>query len=777
MAHPLSPHATSSAALALAATLFLPALAAAAASDAVLHYTIPAGPLDTTLLAVSRQSGQLIVFSPELLAGRRSEAQEGSFSLDQLLARLLQGHGLAYARDERGAIRIHRAPPLQAGAAARPAPDLPVVQVRADRLADAGLAARETPTTRTGIALQETPQSINVIGQDVLRAQNAQTLGDALRNVSGVQVTPGSLGAASLNVRGFTSGVLSDGMATPMGSTPLAMPAIALEAVEVLKGPSAILAGASSPGGLANAVQKIPQAQKAHEVRLGYGSGNERQLALDSTGALEPGGRLSYRLLLDSQRSSRSPGGYDGKKEFYVSPSLRWKDGATDLVVRYSRNVRTSPFSPYTLVYQGRPWRGSLPQPLGNREDRLSLRQSDFYYQLEQQLNANWQFVSKGSYNDVRFEQFGWYSGAELEDDSIAWLNTFAQGGDTRQQRYENYVRGNHAWGEVRLNTVAGAVVSRTRADSDRQAIFNDWVQASILEPLPPLPSARSAYQRSFSESTPVGAFWQQNLRYGKWGLSAGLRFDTSWEGLFRRASATEAQKRRVWSPSVGLLYAATPWLSVYGNHLKGYQPPSFVDRDGHLLPPQISQQAEAGLKFLLLDQRLSLTTSVYRIKFSNDAVFSEAQSAYVATPGYVNRGFEIDVQGRVTRRLELIAHYNNGRSGFSEDDLFHTALPRHQASLWARYHLPSPAPAGLSASLGLTYASTGYLDRDQRYRIPAQVQTDAGLAYQRGPYDFNLTVRNLFDKDLYVSSMDGDTTFVPLQQPRKFLLTASYSF
>lgn len=761
--------------VALTSTAALAVPGALIAAETIRHYSIPAGRLDTALLMASHQSGETIVFSPDEPSGDHTAALEGDYTLDQLLARLLEGRGLEYVRDSDGAIQVRRAPVI-----ARRSGDevtLPQIDVREHRPEDHDLVARATPTTRTDAPLQLTPQSINVINHEIMRAQNANTLADALRNVSGVAVQPGSLGASSVNLRGYKASVLADGFSTSASSTPLEIPAIALESVEVLKGPSAILAGSGSPGGTVNAVHRLPQADGYHELRLGYGSFNERQLALDSTGALAANDRLSYRVIVDHKRSSRNAAGYEGKKELYFSPSLRWQDGDNDLVLRYTRILRTSPFSPYTVIYRDSPWTGPLPRPLGNREDRLEVQQSDFYYHYERRLGEHWRFVSKGSYTDARSDQFGWYSGTALGEDMIVWLNHFAQGSDNRLQRLENYFRGSHQWGDLTLDTVLGLSASRSRADTQTMSTYGDWVQVSILEPMPVLPSARSAYRTSFSESIPVGAFWQQNLGYGKWFLSAGLRFDSSWNGVFRRSDATQAQKRQVWSPSIGLLYEATPWLSLYGNHLKGYQPPSQRDKNGNLLPEQISQQSEAGLKLLLLDQSLSLTTAVYRIKFSNDAVYDWGQLGYVTTPGYVTHGFEIDVQGRLTPRLDLVGHYNYGDNAFASNDSLHAPLPKHHVSLWGRYRLAGAYLDGLSASLGFAYAGTGHLDSAKRYHLPAQLQTDLGIAWSRGVYDLNLTIKNLFDEDLFTSSLDGYTYFVPLQQPRTVLFTGGYRF
>ncbi|WP_256657823.1 TonB-dependent receptor plug domain-containing protein [Pseudomonas sp. 2FG] len=59
-----------------------------------------------------------------------------------------------------------------------------------------------------------------------------------------------------------------------------------LERIEVLKGPSSMLYGQSSVGGIVNLVSKRPQAERQGQVQAQYGSFDRAQLAADV--AMEP---------------------------------------------------------------------------------------------------------------------------------------------------------------------------------------------------------------------------------------------------------------------------------------------------------------------------------------------------------------------------------------------------------------------------------------------------------------------------------------------------------
>ncbi|MBL8268176.1 TonB-dependent siderophore receptor, partial [Steroidobacter sp.] len=149
-----------------------------------------------------------------------------------------------------------------------------------------------TTGTKSTTPLNETPQAITVITADWMEMQNIQNVEDALRYAAGVKTSP--YGNDPRNdtffIRGFnqtTSGLYRDGLATPNGqygnwrSEPYA-----LERVEVLRGPSSMLYGANSPGGLVNQMTKRPTSKPVANVQLEYGSFDSMQAGVDVGGAV-----------------------------------------------------------------------------------------------------------------------------------------------------------------------------------------------------------------------------------------------------------------------------------------------------------------------------------------------------------------------------------------------------------------------------------------------------------------------------------------------------------
>ncbi|BES84044.1 TonB-dependent siderophore receptor [Pectobacterium araliae] len=754
----------------------IPITTYAASENDTIAFSIPSGDLQKGLLAIAEQSKQTISFNPALVVNYQSAALTGNYSTRQAILRLLQSTPLLLTTTNNGTLTIITSQSDNADVANANSKTLPSITVSAT--GDDGFLSSSTTTTRSGAPLRTTPQTINVVNSNVMEKQSARNVTDALRNISSVTVLPGSLGSSTVQIRGYQSNVLIDGL-NVSGSSPLNLPAIALDSVEVIKGPSAMLNGAGSNGGIVNLVRKKPQAKPAHEIKLGYGSYNERRLEIDSTGALTDDGRLSYRLIAAGAQSDDSAAHYDGKKESYFSPTLGWKDDTTDFQLGFTRNIQTTPFMPYTLMYRGKPWTGDLPKPLGNKNDQFKLRQSVYYYNLEQTLSDQWTWVSKASYENSESWQYGWYNAYPLNDDMTTYLNSFAQGGHYRSLNTENYLRAEYHWDDVKSTTVLGVSATRQNNTSFPTYWSNNWTLISIREPLPNLPFAKNAHTKAWSEQRPLGGFVSQNIDYDRWHLATGLRYDSSWHGVFNHGEANANEREEVWSPSVGLLYEITPWVAIYGSHQKGYQPSNYFDKNGALLPAPITSQNEFGLKFDLLDSRLSVTTSAYRIQYKNSVYFDNNEGGYAISPNKGSlRGIELDIQGNVLPGLNVIGNYNLLKSNVGAGATKRLGNPQQRASLWLDYDFQSPLLEGFSTGLGMIYSSAIYsVNAGKNYTVPSQLETDVRVGYSYRNYSLDLTVKNIFDEDLYVGTPSGQPQFVPLLQPRSFLLTASYKF
>ncbi|MCW2484254.1 TonB-dependent siderophore receptor, partial [Candidatus Symbiopectobacterium sp. NZEC135] len=134
-----------------------------------------------------------------------------------------------------------------------------------------------------------------------------------------------------------------------------------IERIEFLKGASSTLYGGVTPGGLINAISKVPTSEPQHAVEMLYGSHNRMQLGVDSAGPLNDDRSLLYRVVALGRKSDTQV--VNTKEErVYVAPSLTWIPD-TDTSFTLNMSYQHDPEGGYYGVL---PTVGSLwPSPAG----------------------------------------------------------------------------------------------------------------------------------------------------------------------------------------------------------------------------------------------------------------------------------------------------------------------------------------------------------------------------------------------------------------------------
>jgi catecholate siderophore receptor len=134
---------------------------------------------------------------------------------------------------------------------------LPTIDVTGDQ--GGGYQATQQSISRLPVPLLDTPQTVNVVPQQVIQEQRANTMEDALRNVTGITFSAGEGGQQgdSPFIRGFTArgDIFRDGIRDPGWYT---RDLFSIDRVEVYKGPSGFAFGRGSTGGAINNVTKLP---------------------------------------------------------------------------------------------------------------------------------------------------------------------------------------------------------------------------------------------------------------------------------------------------------------------------------------------------------------------------------------------------------------------------------------------------------------------------------------------------------------------------------------
>ncbi len=144
----------------------------------------------------------------------------------------------------------------------------------------------ETPASpKYTASLLDTPQTITVIPQAVIRDQNLLSLRDVLSTVPGITFGAGEGGGGygdSVNLRGYTAtnDITVDGVRDTGQYSRSDI--FNLEQVEVVSGANSVYSGSGGVGGSINLVTKVPHAESFTDVSAGVGTANYFRGTVDS---------------------------------------------------------------------------------------------------------------------------------------------------------------------------------------------------------------------------------------------------------------------------------------------------------------------------------------------------------------------------------------------------------------------------------------------------------------------------------------------------------------
>jgi catecholate siderophore receptor len=168
---------------------------------------------------------------------------------------------------------------------------------------------------------RDIPQVVTVIPRAVLDAQGAASLSDALRYVPGITIggAEGGQIGNNINLRGFSArtDIFLDG-SRDRGQ--YYRDTFFLDAVEVLEGPSSLLFGRGSTGGVVNQSSKQPLATPRNEASVSLGSGDYYRLTGDSNTPLSDTAALRLNVMAQDAGSTRD---VMRNRDVGVAPSLR----------------------------------------------------------------------------------------------------------------------------------------------------------------------------------------------------------------------------------------------------------------------------------------------------------------------------------------------------------------------------------------------------------------------------------------------------------------------
>ena len=524
---------------------------------------------------------------------------------------------------------------------------------------DAYFVPNATTATRTETPILDTPQSIQVVPQKVLKDQQVIRLDEALRNVSGVTFGGTDLGRnLQFSIRGFDEAPILRNGFRQFGSDVVTETAN-LEQVEVLKGPASVLYGEIEPGGLINLVTKKPTSEPFYEIQGQFGNRSFISPSLDISGPLTEDGSLLYRLNA-LYRSSDDIQDVDPNIErFYISPVITWKIGdRTDVnfELEYFNEERPPSFGVPAIGDEI----ADIPfDRITNEPDDFS--EEEFIsvgYDLEHRFNDKWKlrnafrFTQQNALLEIAFplvvdEETGTVTrfwGSQPQDGESYSLQTSAVGEFATGAVDHELLFG------VDLNLTEDNLNEQTRLDLENPLELNIFDPVYRTSPRPDFDELPFIEDRE-TETRRLGVFIQDRVSFSdSLFLLAGLRYDTVEQIVTDNLERTETTENNdAVIPRVGLVYKPIEKVALYASYSQSFAPNPETTSDGEALDPEEGEGFEVGVKTELLNGKLSTTLAYFNITKQN--VASEDPDdpfSSVATGEQQSQGIELDVIGEI---------------------------------------------------------------------------------------------------------------------------------
>jgi iron complex outermembrane receptor protein len=602
------------------------------------------------------------------------------------------------------------------------------------------LNRRPVSIGKIDIPPMDLPQSIAVVGQGLIREQQAQRLSDVIKNVNGVYVTT-TRGAVqeSFGARGYgfgSSNLFKNGARINSGVMPEMS---SLDRVEVLKGSAAILFGQVAPGGILNMVTKQPKFNQGGEVSMRMGSYDLYKPAFDVYGPLSSG--IAYRVN-GTYESAGSFRDNVSSNRYYINPSLLFRLSAkTEFLAEgdYLYHRFTPDFGIGSLDNTKIP---DVPRSrfMGTPWQYNKTRQSTATATLKHQFNESWKLNTSVSYQLYKRDYYG-----------VERIQAAANGDWTRplgkiMAREDYYtgqvnLNGRFTTGNWEHNLLSGIDADHyltTNNDFSFPAVAglpaNSYDKINILDPAKytartDMPEA-TAIRKRMAPVDRFGVYVQDLIKLSsKFNVLAGIRWSAvntkgidSTSLLTGKKNTGQDRYDQAFSPRLGVVYKPTGSTSFFVSYTNSFVVNTGQDVEGNAVKPSLIDQYEAGVKNELFNGLLSANVTVYRIKNNNlaqtapflkDGTPNNNTAIKQLTGQTTSDGVELDLAAHPVKGLDLLAGYSYNYMRYTKTDTtvgsFKTGErlvnnPAHTANGSAFYTVQNGWLKGLRTGVTIVY-------------------------------------------------------------------------
>ncbi|AZD79835.1 TonB-dependent receptor [Pseudomonas chlororaphis] len=760
-------------------------------------YQVPAGPLSAALTRFAGLAGVNLSVDPQLVSGRNSSGLSGEYGVEEGFARLLQGSGLqlqpvgeqAYIltpAPQGGSLQLAPTSILGAGGA-----------TDSDVFAGGQVARRGSQGLLGSKDFMETPFSMTTYTSEVVKNQQARTLGDLIASDPSVRATnPAGGRYEQFTIRGFSlfnSDVAYNGLYGVLPTYTIDMEMAGR--VDILKGPTQLINGISprgSVGGGINVVPKRATDKPITELTGSYASDSQVGGAVDIGRRFGEDNKFGVRLNAVKQSGDTQWDHQSVDREMAVL-GLDFRGERLRLSTDIGHTERDTD-APQERVQIGA--NAKVPDADDVRHNYAQswskARTKDTFGTVNAEYDVNDSIMLYGGVGARKSNHDFLRHAVSITNDAGDFS---VQPRDfTRDENVRTTTAGVRSWFHTGpVSHEVNLAASYFYMDFENGGARYAASPSNLYNPRPtPTPSRPTRLDpKVYTENRFSGVALSDTLGFfdDRLLLTLGARWQRvkvdDWSDGVKGDTAYDEEKV---SPSGGLLFKATDQLSLYVNYMEGLSQgkiaPSTSINEDEIFPPFISRQVEAGAKYDA--GAFALTAAVFRIK--QPAYETNATTRVFGPNGKrQNDGVELSVFGEPLKGFRLL-----GGVMYIDSELKDTtngtfdgnrapATPKYNVNLGAEWDVPKVQ--GLTLTARGIYSSSQYLDQANSKEIDSWERFDLGARYAFKLDDKDITLRanveNVLDKRYWSSAgaSDDSEPGLTLATPRTLLLSATVGF
>jgi catecholate siderophore receptor len=698
--------------------------------------------------------------------------------------------------------------PTNGQTSAAPAVTLPTTQVN-DNAVPSPMQTKTLPSYKFVAPLRDTPRSITVIPEELIKQTNATTFADALKTVPGITFIGGDAAANPSAdrpvIRGFESrnSIFVDGM---RDSGVQNRETFDIENISVIKGPDSVYAGRGAVGGSIDITTKTPRLEDFTNASLGLGTNSYKRLTMDVNRQVND--ETAVRLNVMGHDADQAGRNNVYSKRWGVAPSVAFGlNSPTTVTISYYH------LNSYDMPDFSAPFRSAGGTPDGGfqRNQFYGLNNRDYRrgqtdtgeIKVEHRINDTWkiknttmvgrstldyiatnpQFQSAAS-NIISLQaKSGKYATNSIANQTeltgkatlFGFEHTLTGGVEfsNEQSRYEGYLVTDSAGNNIRSGGPCSVAYNCTTIGNWNPD--NPWTGSIALNGDKSFPGAATN-----TRTNVASAYLFDSVKLSdRWLLNAGARFDRFDVNAVQAGAPDLKNISNLFSFQLGVIYKVLPSLSLYASYGTSANPPGAnsglgggtdqLTTTNKNLSPERSRNIEVGAKWDVIDQRLSLTAALFQTDKTNARV-SDGLGGTINAGSQRVRGAELGWAGSLTNHWRVFGGYSYLNAVTTDagpgaapgsNGLPMVMVPKHNLTLWTDYEVMPKFTLGAGMTLSsLTYASVSSTTRKW---TPGYARFDAMATYRVSrSVDLQLNVQNIFDKKYYSSAYPIYATWAP---------------